>query len=162
MQRKKEEQQRKIKEKLERLGRRREKNKEIKTERKVIEEGGIQNKKQLEEEEKLKLMREQLGIKVDDTGNKSNIVKKKTTRPIQLIIMILKSKREVIIKQNQVEDIESWEQIFEDGEAEQFKQEIDEEKQQIEDQKRQQEQQYYQSFSSTTTKRNFRFIQTCR
>ncbi|CAD8169001.1 unnamed protein product [Paramecium octaurelia] len=208
MQRIKEEEQRKINEELERLRKEEEERirlekeaeeirkreeeerriKKLKQKEELLKRGEYKTKKQLEEEEKLKLMREQLGIKVDDAGNKSNIVKKKkkTTRPIQLIKkpeeivqpekkaeqkqpeqqqqaeikqkpkeqqQQQKVKEEVIIKQNQGEDIESWEQFVEEGEAEQLKQEIDKEKQQVEDQKRQQEQQILQqSFSSTTKK----------
>jgi len=46
-----------------------------------MKKGVFKTKKQLEEEEKIKYMRESLGIKVEDAGNTSNIVKKNKKKP---------------------------------------------------------------------------------
>ncbi|CAD8106174.1 unnamed protein product [Paramecium primaurelia] len=217
MQKIKEEEQRRIREEEERLRReeeerirqekeeeeRRKKEQEDKAAEKkrkkeeLIKKGVFKTKKQLEEEEKIKFMREQLGIKLEDAGNTSNVVKKNKKKPgqqnnqaeptvqkqtetiqpeqkveekqqekqpekqQQVAKQIQQqpqqqqqSKEEVITQKNEAEEIESWEQFVEEGEAEQLQQEKEkQEKQQVEAQKKQQEQQnQQQSYSSTTKK----------
>ncbi|CAD8091685.1 unnamed protein product [Paramecium sonneborni] len=92
-----------------------EKRKQIKALKKkeLLDKGIYKTKKQLEEEEKLKFMRDQMGIKIDDGINKSNVVKKNKKKPGQQQQQV-----DILEKQQKTETV----QTEQKGEEKQLKQ----------------------------------------